>query len=59
MEIDVEDMQCARRLNGTMINGYGGYFTHHSKAKDNYLVIVIPHSQEAVDELMAEIDCGV
>lgn len=56
MEIDIDRMKIARRLNGTLINGYAGCYGHLTDGEDDYLIIAIPHSSGAVDRLMKYID---
>lgn len=56
MEIDTSQMKSAYRLNGTLVNGYAGYYAHSVQNGQSALVIVIPHDSASVNRLMQEID---
>lgn len=59
MEIDIGQMKVADRLNGTLVNGYAGYYANHHQDGESYLLIAIPHTAHGVKRLMQEISLKV
>ena len=59
MEVDIDRMTVVKRLNGTLVNGYAGYYTEHTQDGESYLLIAIPHTLQGVKRLMREIELKV
>lgn len=56
ISIDLAKMKVARRLNGTIINGYGGYYGKTRCDEGDFFIIVIPHDPASVTDLIREIE---
>lgn len=56
ISIDPEKMKVARRLNGTVINGYAGYYEKITGDEGEFFIVAIPLNSSTVTELMSKIE---
>ena len=56
ISIDPAKMKVARRLNGTVINGYAGYYEKITGDEGEFFIIAIPQDQMSVGLVMNAID---